>query len=358
MKEKHNGVIGLWKFIYCLMIIILHYTVNAKSSIAFGFKGGSIGVEFFFIVSGYLLGKKALSTLKYENLGEETHKYLKKRIASIYPLYFLILLFTFIGFVIIKNYKTYQIINFIWDFLFLRNAGLKYSTLIYVGWYLSVLFIASLILYPLVLKYKKNFIHIIGPAIIIFVGGYVAYKWGGKLSWDGEYYTKCFLRGFFEMSIGVCLVNASDKLSKIDFTKLGRICLTALEALAFSSILVIANRPNSHLHYDYVCVLLLAIGIAIAFSKQSIACNLLSNKVVFYLEKLSLPMYLCQGFIIEMFLKLKILYFANDYVNLIIVILADVLFSILCMFLVRIGMPYKEKIKGLFVKEKTKVASI
>ena len=173
MKEKHNGEIGLWKFIYCLMIIILHYTVNAKSSVRFGFAGGSIGVEFFFIVSGYLLGKKALKVKKYDSVGKETYEYIKKRIKGIYPLYIIILLFTFIGFLIIKNYKFYQILNFIWDFLFLRNAGLKYSTLIYVGWYLSVLFIMSLILYPLVVKYKENFLYLIGPVIILLVGGFL-----------------------------------------------------------------------------------------------------------------------------------------------------------------------------------------
>ncbi len=56
--KKHNGVIGLWKFIFCLLIVVLHTGIGIPNRI---FKFGSIGVEFFFLVSGYLLAKSAVS---------------------------------------------------------------------------------------------------------------------------------------------------------------------------------------------------------------------------------------------------------------------------------------------------------
>ena len=71
---RHNGTIALWKFIYCIMIIIYHTSLHIELEGKIDFKYGAIGVEFFFLVSGYLLGKKALNykNLEKQNLGEET----------------------------------------------------------------------------------------------------------------------------------------------------------------------------------------------------------------------------------------------------------------------------------------------
>lgn len=62
MKSKHNGIISLWKFIFCIVIIGFHLNaIQHYKNTNFGFLYGSIAVEFFFIVSGYLLAKKALT---------------------------------------------------------------------------------------------------------------------------------------------------------------------------------------------------------------------------------------------------------------------------------------------------------
>ena len=61
MKEKHNGIISFWKFIFSLLILALQGGMMRKDAI-YSFKGGSIGVEFFFIVSGYLFCHKCLKT--------------------------------------------------------------------------------------------------------------------------------------------------------------------------------------------------------------------------------------------------------------------------------------------------------
>ena len=58
MYNKRNGAIDLLKFLFSLMIVIYHGRLfaNAENPL---FRAGKIGVEFFFIVSGYLMAAKA-----------------------------------------------------------------------------------------------------------------------------------------------------------------------------------------------------------------------------------------------------------------------------------------------------------
>ena len=53
-NKKHNGIIG-----FCILILLFHCA--EKMGKKGFFESGRIGVEFFFIVSGYLMTKKALN---------------------------------------------------------------------------------------------------------------------------------------------------------------------------------------------------------------------------------------------------------------------------------------------------------
>ncbi len=350
--KKHNGTIALWKFIYCFMIIALHLGTDSHYiHVPIRFAGGSIGVEFFFIVSGFLLGAKALSKTGRIDIGEETKKYMLKRVLNLMGMTFIVFVFSYFFFTYINDYAMYNKANFIWDILLLRNAGIPYKTLIYVGWYTSVLVIMSLVLYPLVLKYKNKFLYIIGPIIIFFIGSYIAYNWNGSIAWDGEYYTKCLLRGLFEMSIGICLNPIVKKIKNTNFTILGKSFLTMVENLGFISILFLTNTDSSHIKYDYIMILIFAICVSIAFSQMSFTAKFTSNKLIFNLEKLSFPMYLSQGLIIGIS---SYFFDFNDfsyYEMLFIVIVECIIFSIVCLAIRKFCIRYLPKIKQVFIKE-------
>lgn len=75
-KEQRYGKISFWKFMFCLLITALHVGELYPES-PWIFKAGSIGVEFFFLVSGYFFAKKFIYYKNSKNLGEETFEFLK-----------------------------------------------------------------------------------------------------------------------------------------------------------------------------------------------------------------------------------------------------------------------------------------
>ena len=61
MNKKRNGFIDIMKLVFCLGVILNHLnTVSVSFQMnTIVMRYGFLGVEFFFIVSGYLMAKKA-----------------------------------------------------------------------------------------------------------------------------------------------------------------------------------------------------------------------------------------------------------------------------------------------------------
>ena len=300
--KKHNGIISLWKFIYSIMIVCTHVGQMTTSNAKYVFEAGSVGVEFFFIVSGYFLGKKALTyrTIQDDELGKETFDFIWKKIKTFFPWMLITYIFSVPAFYFVNHLHKFQIINSIWDILFLKESGIKYYSVMGVTWYISIMLIVMTFLYPLILKYRKNFVYIIAPLIVILVGGYVSHKYGNigaPDTWDGFVY-KSFWRGLFEISLGVIIYEFVEKIKSIDFTKFAKILLTITEMIGFVSILLIVNIKDAHNKYDFIMILIMAISISISFSEKTYDLKIWNNKVIYFLEKLSLPVFLNQIWII------------------------------------------------------------
>ena len=79
-KSKHNGIISLWKFIFAIVIVLFHSNSYFSPEKRLFMSGGYIGVEFFFIVSGFYLAKNIQNENKSSNnnIGLETIKYIWK----------------------------------------------------------------------------------------------------------------------------------------------------------------------------------------------------------------------------------------------------------------------------------------
>lgn len=202
-KKPRSGELDFWKFIFSVIIVILHSEYLPSKTDQVYFNGGSIFVEFFFIVSGYLMAQTAEKHQHYQSLTEETITFLKRKINCFYPY----LIFGFIVSLFAKSIHQHQgflqiiknACKGIGELLLLKSTGLTGSLFDSPMWYISAMILSMAILYPLVLKYGDFFKKILCPLIAFFLLGYLIRKYNHFRSpelWDGLF-EKGMIRGSF-----------------------------------------------------------------------------------------------------------------------------------------------------------------
>jgi peptidoglycan/LPS O-acetylase OafA/YrhL len=267
------------------MIVGVHSETLFESRIYF--LSGSLAVEFFFLVSGYLMAKaaderiKKINQLKQRlNISKETIKFIFHKYKNI----FLTLLVSIIVCITIRFYFydkniADNIIYSTWELLCGQMYGFSGYFSTGVGWYLSAMFAALWILYPIYLKKRDTFLYIIAPLLTLFILGWISHTYGDLTGAPGtwsEFFYKGMLRGVAEVSAGAICYGTVKQMSKINWTKLGHIFLTSVEILcyALSSLYMLFHLPSGQ---DTIIFLLLMIAVSITFSEQSYTYKLLKN---------------------------------------------------------------------------------
>lgn len=302
MNKKHNGIISFWKFIFSIVILLFHFFQKHNSNY---FLTGYLGVEFFFLVSGYFMAHDALKNCdtNENRIGYMTWQYIYCKVKYLFPY---VLIAFFISMLLKSTYRSFHIFQYIrsiWNLLLIDMSGIITTQMSALTWYISAMLISMLVLYPLILKYKKNFIYICSPLIVLFVGGYYSHTYGDLsrvLSWNGFAYAGLF-RAFFEISLGTIIYLIVSKIKQIDFTKFGKFCFTLLELLCFIFVLIICVGFKN---YDFVVLFALAIAIIMALSEKTLLFHFANNKVFYFLEKLSLPIYLNHSWIEDVVIRI------------------------------------------------------
>lgn len=343
MKKKiHNGNISVWKFVFALLILCHHCCYIKPNRMGKLFNAGSIGVEFFFLVSGYLLAKKVYSEEKKKTkkeLYQSTFEFIMNKIKVFYPY----LLFSFVCFTIVELFLHHMsigryIMGFV-DLILIQEAGLPDKGIVGGSWYLSALILSMAIIYPLMKKYKKTFSCLIAPLLAIFLGGFLIHQINPKYSlrtynaWTGVMYMGMG-RALFEVSLGTTLYEICEKFKKIKFTKLGSIFLTIFQFSCFSFV-ILANTFLTTRKLDWLYIILLIVGVLIGFSEKTYFYEKCNNKVFYYLEKLSLPIYLNNFLFIYVINYTRLSTMLSFPIKFIAVVLVTPLFSAVELWLVK-----------------------
>ena len=126
-----------------------------------------------------------------------------------------------------------------------------------------------------------------------------------------------------------------------------------IESIGFISILFIVNINNANNKYDSIMLLILAISIIIAFSEKSFSQKYLKGKFIYFMEKISLPLYLNQIWIIDLlkYLSKKVsILNSNFYIFGLSVICVDFIISVLHIYVIKLLNKMYGRIKSLFIK--------
>lgn len=299
--KKRSGNLDLMKFLFSLMIVFFHGK-NLATTESYIFPGGSIAVEFFFIVSGVLMARTACTYERKESLGKDTLLFMKHKFCGLMPNYYVGFVIAFI--VINRNVRSistliYRLGDSIWEILFLLNSGLRPIRRVYNGpvWYLSAMLLAMCVIWPIMRKYKKTFFYVIAPVGTVFLMGITYQNWrsfAGASVWR-DYIFKGTVRAFMGLLLGCVVYQVSEYLKKQDFTLLSKILFSIVEFLGYAGIFIISfyrNRDKA----DWLLFFILSICITITVSNVSIWADWFNHPLFNWLGIFSYSLYLGHGY--------------------------------------------------------------
>ncbi|WP_406544553.1 acyltransferase [Pseudobutyrivibrio sp.] len=314
-NTKKNGRVELLRLIFALGILFFHISKRFvdDSIIPIGntdfnfFSRGYIGVEFFFIVSGYLLASSAYaknSKGEPELIGSETALMMKKKFWNIFPYHLFATMLT----IIVNAYflektmvdRWYYLVDSWASIFFLQVFGFDSTWVNKLTWYIDVWLMVTFIFYPFLRKHYDIFVKIICPLLALFVLGYMAHEYDGIAGidgWTGMFY-KCFLRGLSEMALGCCTYSLTRQFNKYNFTKFGKFILGLLEVLCY---LIVFRYACTEVDakYSFPVIFVMWIGLILTFSDIN-PCHEIFDKPIFAkFGKISLLIYLNQFYAIR-----------------------------------------------------------
>ncbi len=334
---KRNGTIDFWKFIFSLWIVLNHITVyKGYLSMAIG---GSVCVEFFFLVSGYLMANSMERTRATDiELGKRTASFLFKKIKHIYPYFLFTWIFSFIVTHWVNHTPVAEILENLlespYQLMLLQMAvsrSLGHS--VWVSWYISAMIIAMLILYPLRFKWKDSFDYIVGPVLGLCMVGYT-YNSFSRIPVIDHYESQFLIysgviRAIAEIALGCTCFSICEHLKKVSFGGGGKILLAIIEFGGYIGVLLGTNKWSNS-NKDLIWLLIFMISITISFSQKSLLSKWFNNKLFYYLGKFSLPLYLVH---LEVLLRWKFDFGWTENQNFLMYIIAIIIISVLCLWI-------------------------
>ena len=303
-KSRRNGRIEILRFVFAF-IVLLHHSRYLLGDDNCYFLGGSLGVEFFFIVSGYLMmntvdrivSSKNYNTIPVDkNLANETASFIKKKVQAILP-QFPIAWFIGLLFVIILNHMTIvdafeEFKQDFWELSLLKMTGIYYGGLDGVMWYISSMLICMTILYPLLRRFPHMMRKIWCPFFALMFLGMMCILDGHPRNPTKVYSIiyKGNIRAFAEICIGIWSFDIVRKIKSVNWSKLAGFIFEILQLAGYGMAIIYmySDKPGKD---DYFFLMVLSISIILSFAQVGILSDAFNNRFSMILGRFSAAMY-------------------------------------------------------------------
>lgn len=308
MRKQHNVTIDFLRFLFSV-IVVLHHSRYVLGDDNCYFLGGSLAVEFFFFVSGYLLlvgadkaGRK--NGAGTNGIGSETLHFILHKIRSFLPEF---LIAWWIGFVLIGVVRQYGVLDYLkafgndfWELTLVKMSGLFTHGIDGAMWYLSAMLLGMAFLYPLLRTKRDLMTHLVCPLLALFLYGYLCQAEGhprDPIVWLGLCY-KGLVRAVAGLCTGVVICMAVRRIKKLapaGLTKLGNALAIGAQLLCLIlTIWYMAEQEPSEYDYFYMFLLMLLVLLSFAgFGLESVLGNSQRlHQLSAFLGKYSLSLYL------------------------------------------------------------------
>jgi hypothetical protein len=294
-EYRQGNSIYIWRIVFTVLIMVMHFN-NVYSKIYENphITGGwYIAVEFFFIVSGYLLMARA----EVKGKEESALRYTAGRYIKLYPEYlFALLLPWLLNICIGARGKKESLLMLMdnWEELFmLQCTGLnRFPFMSNVTWYISVMLIAGFLIYHCVTCYRETYVKFILPILLVVIYSYLHRRNADMDHWiytDGVWLNEAVLRGLLDMNLGVAVYLLHARAEKIQWSKLGRYIMLAGEILSYSFVIIMSLRHKGD--FDFLFLFILAFAVLLSFM-NGFFIRFHTSKFIKYLDELCYAVYL------------------------------------------------------------------
>lgn len=362
-RAKRSGKIEFMRFVFSLVVIGLHINAdlwdkqkNFGNFFSF-FKQGAMGVEFFFLVSGYLMAMSAYKLQSSKNsISKDSIKFVFNKFIGILPMHLIAFTMTYLATIFGKHLSFAKsmttFVKALPNLFLIQNTGIYAKNILGIEWYLSAMLIGMWIIFPFLLKNYKTFSRIAAPIIGLLLVGMMVKQTGqlaGVNDWMfGKTIIKSQLRAIAELCLGVFAFEVVRYMQNLNFTNKDRITLTVIEIITYCIALLYCVSQLGKKYQAYILFILL-VAVILSFSEVTYGNRLFNNKSIYFLGKLSLPIYLCQN-VFRYFVK----YMMGDLSNIakvFIIFLGTIILAIPVLFT-------GEKLKRLILEKANKMHSV
>lgn len=293
--QNRNGLVEMMRFFVCVGVVLMHsHVLNPKhQNIA---TGGALGVDFFFVLSGFLMTRYVyLYSREQMGTGEQTARFIWKKVTTIFPVHAISFLFAFLvrefcdGVGLLTFVK--DLVCSIWEVLMLRTfiSGGTYPRND-PSWYVSMMIIVMLVIFPIIIKYYHEFVYILAPLLFIFIGEWYCVVRGGSLISAQKYLwfvPTHFFRAVMGLSFGTICFEAARNIQNSVINQKKKYLLTVIEILAYLFVFIeIWKRPKEY--FDLIFVLAAGVAITLTFSGKTALAGRFDKKICYKLGHYSL----------------------------------------------------------------------
>lgn len=295
MSEKHevirNNAFEFYRFLFSAIIFILHFWGYGNFESRNGrFQGGYLAVEFFFMLSGFMMMEK-IPKISGGECELSAVKYFVLRLKRLMPQYWASLaVLLLIGKLIIPDFNLKKCILKGFPEIFSIQIFLTTGKINYQLWFVSALLWAGALAYYLLLKKTNFFAYIVFPIGLFIFCGYT-YKNVGHIALidNGVIFLGGFFRALFEIGFGGTIYLIYKKMKHYKYPYW---IMSILEIGLIVVILIIMWR--SYLDYkDFLMVFLIGGHILVtALNRGCISRFMQNHRFPQILGSISYPFYL------------------------------------------------------------------
>ena len=307
MTKKRNGEIEVLRLFFTIAVLIFHSQFVSNGDTYPMFHGGWLGVEFFFLVSGYLMAAyedRLPALTDHRKIGSDTVCYVLRKAEILYPYMAFAIVANLLGWRAFTNGMAFPpfaagelkgFASSLLNFIFPYSLGYKDYSYLGYSWYLSAMIWGIMLIFPLLRRNRNLFYCVLAPVFVALGLGYYSghYDILGFVYANGDLLSGGLIRGIAEMSMGCLCYKISKKFAGGGvLSKNGRIAITIFEIICFLivSYRVVFFQEDGVL--DYIIFFLMAIVVTIAFSGQSMLAFQISGRLASLSRKFNLALYL------------------------------------------------------------------